>query len=75
MHIVAATPAATNNVVDADFDQVGSTSFANIAYASIAAGYNDFTLDVTQIKNGLYFLSFYQNGVKVYGRSFVVSHE
>lgn len=35
----------------------------------------DLTLDVSQINNGLYFLSFYQNGVKVYSRSFVVSHE
>lgn len=45
-HIVASTPAATNNLVNADYAQLGATSFANIAYASFSTvAYNDFTLD------------------------------
>jgi len=52
-HIVASTPAATNDITTADYDQLGSTSFANIVYASISTGgtYNAFTLDSNGIAN------------------------
>lgn len=46
VHIVSVTPAANNDIATADYSQFGSTSFANIVYASLStAGYNDFTLD------------------------------
>ena len=50
--IVSSTPASDTNLVTADFDQLGSTSFANIAIASITtSAYNDFTLDAGGISN------------------------
>lgn len=46
IHICAATPASNTVLVNADYGQLGSTSFANIAYASWSTtAYNDFTLD------------------------------
>ena len=44
--IVASTPASDNDIVAADYSQLGSTPFASIAISALSAGvYNDFTLD------------------------------
>lgn len=52
IHICAATPAATDAIVAADFSQLGSTSFANVTYASFSTtGYNNFTLNASGISN------------------------
>jgi len=45
IEIVSATPAATDTLENADYSQVGTTSFSSIAYADFSAtAYNDFTL-------------------------------
>lgn len=56
--IVGSTPASNNNLVSADYGQLGSTVFASIARASLNAvnwwgwgGYNNFTLDSNGIAN------------------------
>lgn len=50
--IVAATPAATNTLANGDFSQLGTTVFADVAYASYnTAGYNDFNMDANGIAN------------------------
>lgn len=53
IHIATATPASNNSLVNADYGQTGSTSFANIASLSWVQGssYNDFTLDANGIAN------------------------
>jgi len=51
VHIVASTPASNTDLVDEDFDQVGSTSFASIALSSWVntGAYNAFTLNASGI--------------------------
>ena len=49
IHIVASTPANTNNIVADDYDQTGSTSFASSAVTT--AQYNNFTLNASGITN------------------------
>lgn len=52
IHCVAATPASNSNIVVADFDQVGTVSFAEIAYASFSTSdYNDFSLNASGLAN------------------------
>lgn len=52
LHICSATPSSNNTLVSADYWQLGSTSFANISYASFStAWYNDLTLDANGIAN------------------------
>lgn len=54
LHVAGATPASNNVLVAADYSQCQTTSFANIAYASISAtnvAYNDFTLNASGIAN------------------------
>lgn len=52
IHIVASTPASTASLSASDYNQLGSTSFANIAYGSWnGAAYNDFTLNSNGIAN------------------------
>jgi hypothetical protein len=51
-HICASTPANNNNLEVGDYKQLGSTSFGNIAYASISiTGYNDWSLNSSGISN------------------------
>ena len=46
LDIVSATPDSTSTLANSDFGNVGSTSFANITFASYStSAYNDFTLD------------------------------
>lgn len=52
LDIVSSNPAADNNLVTGDFDQVGSTSFGNITLASWTTSdgtYNDITLNASGI--------------------------
>jgi hypothetical protein len=50
--IVAATPAATNNLAASDYSQLGTTVFATQAVSGISvAQYYDFTLDANGIAN------------------------
>ncbi|MBM3216244.1 hypothetical protein FJZ36_15180 [Candidatus Poribacteria bacterium] len=45
-NVVAATPAANNSLVSADYGQLGAVAFATVAYSSLSTtGYQDFTLD------------------------------
>lgn len=53
-HIGGATPASNNALVASDYGQCGSTSFANVAYASFDATntvYTNYTLDSNGIAN------------------------
>lgn len=51
INIYSANPAATNNIVNADYDQVGTTPYSTaITYANWSTtGYNDFALNATGI--------------------------
>lgn len=50
--IVSSSPASNTAIVTADFDQVGSVSFATAALTSLSAGaYNDFSLDANGVAN------------------------
>jgi len=52
LEIVAATPASTSAIADADYSQLGSTSFSSKAYASIStSAYNDFILNASGLTN------------------------
>ena len=52
IEICASTPASTTALENADYGQLGSTSFSSIAYASLTiTGYNDFTLNASGISN------------------------
>lgn len=52
LHVCSATPANTNNLVNADYGQLGTTSFGNVAYADYSiTGYNDITLNASGISN------------------------
>ena len=52
IHACASTPASNNIIVAADYSQLGTTTFANIAYASFSStAYNDFSLDSNGIAN------------------------
>jgi len=46
LDIVASTPASNNEIVNADYSNLGTTVFSSIAQSSLSTGaYNDFTLD------------------------------
>ena len=46
MDVTASTPAANTSLVAADYQQLGSTSFGSVSYASYSTtGYNDITLN------------------------------
>ncbi len=50
--VVASTPAANDNLANADYGQLGAVSFSSMAYASFSiAGYNDFSLNASGIAN------------------------
>ena len=53
LDVVAATPAATNDLADSDYAQLGSTSFATKASGAITeeGAYNDWSLDANGIAN------------------------
>jgi hypothetical protein len=54
--IVSATPASNSDLVDDDFDQIGTTSYASklvSSYSTTNGVYNDFTLDA----NGITYIS------------------
>lgn len=52
VHIASATTAANNDIVNADYSARGTTTFANIAQASLStSAYNDFTLNASGITN------------------------
>jgi hypothetical protein len=52
VHCGAATPANSNNLVAADYSQIGRISFASIVYASLVnSAYNDMTLNASGITN------------------------
>ncbi len=52
MHIVSATPGTNNDLIDSDYGQVGSTSFASVTYAGAVAGaFVDLTLNASGIAN------------------------
>lgn len=65
IEIVSATPASNSSLSTADFDQVGSTSYASLAvssWVSTSGTYNDFTLDANGISyvdgnSGVFFLA------------------
>jgi uncharacterized protein YjfI (DUF2170 family) len=48
--IVASTPASNNNLVNADYAQLGTTSFGSILWSTLSASaYNDFVLNASGI--------------------------
>jgi hypothetical protein len=50
--IVSSSPASNTTLAASDYGNLGSTSFANIAYASWStSGYNDFSLNAGGISN------------------------
>lgn len=51
IHCGSATPAASDNLANSDFGNLGSTSFGSIAYAAWTAdgGYDDFTLNASGV--------------------------
>lgn len=52
LDIVSSSPASNTAIVNADYDQVGSTVYASTAIASLSTGaYNIFTLDSNGIAN------------------------
>lgn len=51
LHIGSATPASTSNLVNADYNSVGTTSFGSIAYADYTTDYNVVTLNASGIAN------------------------
>jgi len=51
-HICSSAPANSNELVITDYSQLGTTSFANIAYTSVSTvDYNNYTLDANGISN------------------------
>lgn len=52
LHITSSNPASNSNLVNADFDNIGSTSFGNISYDSFSTtGWNDITLNASGLAN------------------------
>ncbi len=52
LHVVQSTAASSNNLVANDFGQVGSLSFASVAYSSYSTtGYNNIALNAAGIAN------------------------
>lgn len=51
LNIVESMQANSNNLTTSDWDSVGSTSFASMAYSSYASGYNDFNLNSSGLAN------------------------
>jgi hypothetical protein len=52
INVYGATPASNTALANSDYGQCGSTAFATaIAYADIASGYNNFTLNASGLAN------------------------
>ncbi len=48
LHVASFNPSLNNDIVNADFAQLGSTTFGNIAYAAYStSAYNDITLNAS----------------------------
>lgn len=51
-HICSSTPASNNALVNADYGQLGATSFGSVVYASyVTSAYNNITLNASGITN------------------------
>ena len=52
IHLAASTPASNTSIVNADYQQIGRTSFGSITYANLTASqYNDITLNASGLSN------------------------
>jgi hypothetical protein len=51
LHCCSSSPASNISLVNADYSQLGSTSFGSIANASVAIGYNDITVNASGLAN------------------------